>query len=56
MTEFSFAVKLSYRDPLAFIDEDLERVHDRLNRRLFEALAAEFEVRPGDVDLETEPM
>ena len=42
MIEFSFRVVLQYGDAQAFIDEDLERVHDRLTKRLFDALAAEF--------------
>ena len=42
MIEFSFRVMLQYHDAQAFIDEDLERVHDRLTKRIFDALADEF--------------
>jgi hypothetical protein len=44
MIEFSFRVVLQYGDAQAFIDEDLERVHDRLTKRMFDALADEFAI------------
>lgn len=54
--EFSFNVKITYRDAQAFIDEDPQRVHDRLNKRLFDALAEEFEAKNGRVVVESEPV
>ena len=42
MIEFTFRVTLKYAEAQAFIDEDLERVHDRLTKRVFDALADEF--------------
>ena len=42
MIEYTFRVTLKYSDAQAFNDESLERAHDRLTKRLFDALADEF--------------
>lgn len=53
MVEFSFRVRLLYRDAQAFGDESLERAHARVAERLRQALAAELE---GErVRIEVEP-
>lgn len=54
MIEFNFNVKLSYREAQAFIDEELEKAHDRLTARVFAALAKEF--YGPNVIVEVEPV
>lgn len=54
MVEFSFHVRLQFRDAQAFIDESLDRVHDRLTKRLFDAATDEF-VERDRVIVEVEP-
>lgn len=54
MIEFSFRVRLSYRSAQAFNDEDLDRVHDRLNKRIFTMLTEEFDAYRNRVVIETE--
>lgn len=55
MPEFAFRAVITYRSAQAFIDEDLERVHDRLNKRAFDALVAEFRT-DDSVIVEVEPV
>lgn len=55
MADFVFRVRIEYRDAQAFIDEDLDRVHDRLVKRLFDAAVAEFADRERVV-VEVEPI
>ena len=54
--EFSFSVKISYCDAQAFIDEEPQRAHDRLNKRIFDALAEEFGASIGQAIVEVEPV
>ncbi len=52
MIEFTFRVVLKYGDAQAFNDEEPQRAHDRLAKRLFDTVTDEFFERGVIVEVE----
>lgn len=55
MIEFAFRVVVQCRDAQAFNDTSDEAAHDRLTKRIFEALATEF-AQDTKTTVEVEPV